>query len=72
MPTIASACVVVHVIYGGGNYLEGERGGNVYLHGGAKLTLGVPRMGVWIRWTGTVEWNGGIDWTGMEWNGTAR
>ena len=33
-------------------------------------------MGVWIRWTGTVEWNGGmewtgLDWTGMEWNGMA-
>ena len=23
-------------------------------------------MGVWIRWTGTVEWNGGMDWNGME------
>ena len=27
-------------------------------------------MGVWIRWTGTMEWNGGMDWTGtVEWNG---
>ena len=30
-------------------------------------------MGVWIRWTGTMEWNGGMDWTGMvEWNGMER
>ena len=28
-------------------------------------------MGVWIRWTGTVEWNGGMDWTGLDWNGMA-
>ena len=23
------------------------------------------QMGVWIRWSGTVEWNGGMDY----WNG---